>query len=145
MRRSGRVRPAADSVFEEDVGREGDGLVCDEGEVIGRVARRLQGVDRETARLERAFDDLNAVALDELGVAGDVVGVRVRCQQVRDVQALALDDLVQRLERRAAVDEHRRPPGLVREQVRVREPVGMHAPLDQHRETVTLRERIAAR
>ena len=106
---------------------------------------RLQRLDRETARLERALDDLDAVALDELGVAGDVVGVRVRRQQVRHVQALALDDLVQRLERRAAVDEDRRPAGLVREQVRVREPVGMHAPLDQHRETVTPRERIAAR
>ena len=104
----------------------------------------LERLDREAAGLERALDDLDAVALDELGVAGDVVGVRVRREQVRDVQALALDDLVQRLERRAAVDEDGRPAGLVREQVRVREPVGMHAPLDQHGETVTPRERIAA-
>ena len=84
---------------------------------------RLERLDRQPAGLERALDDLDAVALDELRVAGDVVGVRVRRQQVRHVQALALDDLVQRLERRAAVDEDRRAAGLVREQVRVREPV----------------------
>ena len=97
---------------------------------------RLERLDRQPAGLERALDDLDAVALDELRVAGDVIGVRVRRQQVRHVQALALDDLVQRLERRAAVDEDRRAAGLVREQVRVREPVGMHAPLDQHGKTV---------
>ena len=90
----------------------------------------------QAAGLERALDDLEPVPLDELGVAGDVIGMRVRRQQVRDVQPLALDDLVQRLERRAAVDEDGRPARLVGEQVRVREPVGMHAPLDQHGETV---------
>ena len=56
-----------------------------------------------------------------------------RCVTVR---ALALDDLVQRCERRAAVDEDGGSAGLVGEQVGVREPVGMHAPFDQHGWTV---------
>ena len=45
---------------------------------------------------------------------------------------LALDGLEQRLERRAAVDEDRRPAGLVREEEGVREPGRVHAPLDDH-------------
>ena len=50
---------------------------------------------RQAARLEWALDDLDAVALDELVVAGDVVAVGVGGQEVRHLQALALDHLVQ--------------------------------------------------
>ena len=100
------------------------------------MAWGLERLDRETAGLDRPFDDLEPVALDELLVAGHVVGVRVRREQVRDRESFALDGLVQRLERRAAVDENRRPARFVRDEVRVREPLGMHAPLDQHAGTV---------
>ena len=63
--------------------------------------------------------------------------MRVRRQQMGDLKTFALDDLVQRVERRAAVDEDGRSARLVREQVRVREPLRMHAPVDQHHGTVT--------
>ena len=52
-------------------------------------------------------------------------------QQAR--QALALDHREEGLERRAAVDEDGRPARLVGDEVGVREPARMHAPLDQHR------------
>ena len=61
--------------------------------VVG-VPGRLERLDPQAACLERALDDLEPVALDELVVAGDVVRVRVCRQQVRDGQALPLDDLV---------------------------------------------------
>ena len=80
--------------------------------VVG-VPGRLERLDAQAAGLERALDDLEPVALDELVVAGDVVGMRVRRQQVGDRQPFALDDLVQRGERRAAVDEDGRAAGLV--------------------------------
>ena len=48
------------------------------------------------------------------------------------VSPLALDGREQRLERRAGVDEHRRPAGLVPDEVGVREPAGIHAPHDEH-------------
>ena len=41
----------------------------------------------------------------------DVVGMAVRAQDVRRREPLALERLEQRLERRAAVDEHATPPG----------------------------------
>ena len=103
------------------------------------MAGRLQCLDVEAADLERAFHDLDAVALDQLVVAGDVVVVGVSCEQVRDGQALPLDELVQRPEWRPTVDEDRGPARLVGEQVRVREPLRVHAPLDQHRESLRLR------
>ena len=88
----------------------------------------------------RALDDLEAVALDQLVVAGDVIRMGVRRQQMRDLEALALDDLVQWLERCAAVDEDGLSARLVGEQVRIREPLRVHASLDQHARTVTHRK-----
>ncbi len=84
----------------------------------------------------------SAEALDELVVAGDVIGVAVGDEKVRRRDALALDRLEERLERRAAVDEDRRPAGLVGEQEGVREPGRVHAPLDDHRAQI-LREESA--
>ena len=52
----------------------------------------------------------------------DVIGVRVRPQQVRRRQALALDELEQRAERRSAVDEDRRATRRVADDVGVRQP-----------------------
>ena len=90
-------------------------------------------VDLETAGLDRPGRDLEREALDELVVAGDVVGVAMRDQEMRRRDALALDRGEQRLERRAAVDEDGRPSGLVGEQERIREPRLVHAALDDHR------------
>ena len=86
--------------------------------VVG-VTRCLERLDAEAARLDRTLDDLEPVALDQLLVAGDVIRMGVRRQQVRDLQALTLDDLVQGPERCAAVDEDGFAAGLVREQVGV--------------------------
>ena len=72
---------------------------------------RLERLDAQAARLERALDDLESVPLDELVVADDVVVVRVGRQQVGDRQPFALDGLVKRSERRATVDEHGRAAG----------------------------------
>ena len=107
--------------------------------VVG-VPGRLERLDAKAAGLERPLHDLDPVALDQLLVAGDVVVMRVRRQQVRDRQPFALDDLVQRRERRAAVDEDGRSARLVGEQIGVREPVGMHASFDQHVWTVSVRK-----
>jgi hypothetical protein len=76
---------------------------------------------------------LHAVALGELGVARDVIVVRMRRQQAAHVEALALDDLVQRSQRRPAVDEERFAALLVPDEERVREPLRVHAALDSHR------------
>ena len=62
-----------------------------------------------------------------------MIGVRMRRQQVRDHEAEPLDGLVQRLERRAGVDEHAGPALAVRDEIGVRQPGGMHAPFDDHR------------
>ena len=100
--------------------------------VVVGVAGRLERLDAEATRLERPLHDLEAVTLDELVVAGDVIGVGVGREQVRDREAVALDRLVQAVERAAAVDEHGRTARLVRDEIRVREPLRVHAPLDQH-------------
>ena len=97
------------------------------------MAGRGQGVEAETAGRQRALDDLEPIALAQLAVAGDMVRVGVRRQQVRDHEPEPLDGLVQRPERRARIHEHACPALAVRDQIGVREPVGMHAPLDDHR------------
>ena len=61
-----------------------------------------------------------------------MISVAVGHEQVRGRQSLALDDVHQRLERSAAVDEHRGSAGLVGEQEGVGEPGRVHASLDDH-------------
>ena len=97
------------------------------------MAGGRQGSETEASRFQRALHDLEAVPLAQLVVAGNVVGIGVGGQQVRDVQAVALDCVVQGLERGAGVDEDGRPAVLVSEEVGVREPARMHRPLDDHR------------
>ncbi len=75
---------------------------------------------------------LQPEALDELVVPRDMVGVPVRDEEVRRRQALALDRVEERLQRSAAVDEHRRSAGLVSEEECVRQPARVHAALDDH-------------
>ena len=89
--------------------------------------------DDEAAGFEVALDDLEPEALHELVVAGDVIRMRVRREEMRDRQPLLLRRANQRLERRAAVDEDRGASRLVADEVGVREPLGMHAAVDEHR------------
>jgi len=107
--------------------------VADEGQVIVLVARRRQGLEAKAARFQRPLDDLKSVTLAQLAVAGDVIRIGVRRQQVRDRKAEPLDGLVKRLERRTGIHEDARPALSVRDQIGVRKPGGMHAPLDDHR------------
>ena len=62
----------------------------------------------------------------------DVIRVAVGAKDVRRREPLALERLEQRLERRAAVDEHRDAARLVADEKRVREPPLVHRPLDDH-------------
>ena len=124
-------RSTPDRVAKERVPREAE-IADDERDAVVRVARGRERLDAEPTRLDRSGCDLQAEALDELVVPGDVIGVPVGDQQVRRRHALALNGGEQWLERGAAVDEDGRPPGLVREQKRVREPGRVHAPLDDH-------------
>ena len=66
----------------------------------------------------------------------DVIGVRVRSQEVRRRQALALDDLEQRAEWGTAVDEDCRATGSVADDVGVRQPPLVHRPTDDHATTL---------
>ena len=97
------------------------------------MARCLECLEAETPSFERGLDDLEAVALPQLAVAGDVIRVGVRRQQVRDRQAVPFDSVVERLERRTRVDEDRRAALFVGDEIGVREPAWMHASLDEHR------------
>ena len=95
------------------------------------IARTIKPAGDEIAR-----DDGDPEPLAELVLVLDVIGVRVRPQQVRRCQPFALDDLEQRPERRAAVDEHGDPAGLVADHVRVRQPALVHRPSDDHAYTL---------
>ena len=105
----------------------------DERDAVVGVPGRRQRVDLETSGLDRPGHDLEREALDELVVAGDMVGMSMGDQEMRRRDALALDRGEQRLERRAGVDEDGRPSGLVGEQEGIREPRLVHAALDDHR------------
>ena len=91
---------------------------------------------REAAGDEIARHDGDAEARAQLVLVLDVIGVRVRPQEVRRRQALALDELEQRAERGTAVDEHRRAAGRVADDVGVRQPPLVHRPTDDHAYTL---------
>jgi len=105
----------------------------DEGEMIVLVPGSRQRLDREAAGLEVALDDAAVVASEDCAVARDVVGVGMGCQQVGHRQSVPRDGVEQGPERRARVDEDCDSARLVADHVGVREPLGMHAPLDDHR------------
>ena len=92
------------------------------------VAERLGALDL----LLRRREDAQPEAVLEQAVVGDVVGVRVRRQQVRGVHVEPLDGGEQGLDRGAGVDEDGGSAGPVGDQVGVREPPRIHAPLDDH-------------
>ena len=114
-------------------------LVDDEGDAVVGMSRRRERLHAKVARLDGARRHLEPIALHELVVAGDVIGVPVRQQQVRRRQPMALDRLDQRLERGTAVHEDGDSALLGGEDVRVREPGRMQAPLDEHGGTGTER------
>src|SRR5262249_16230907 len=93
---------------------------------------------REPARRDVARDDRDAEAVAKLVLVLDVVAMRVRAQQVGGCKALPLDDIEQRGERCSAVDEHRRSPGPVSEEVGIGQEALVHRPADDH--SYTLRE-----
>ena len=82
---------------------------------------------------------------DDVVLACDVIRMRVRPQHVGHRQPVRLHGREQRLERRARVDEDCRAAGCVCDQVRVREPPGMHRALDDHCRNVPLGATLSAR
>ena len=82
--------------------------------------------------LSRLGDDVDPVTRPELVLVHDVVVVRMRPQDCGRRRAPALDGRDERAEIGAGVDEERRPALAVGDRVGVRQPVGLHAPLDQH-------------
>ena len=124
---------AADRVLEEHVAREAGLAVDDEGEVVVLVPRSLQRPDREPTGLEVALHDRDAIAGSNLVVACDVIGIGVGREQMGDRQAVPLDGLEERLERRPAIDEHSRPADLVADDVGVGKPARIHAAVNEHR------------
>ena len=139
---------SADGAREERVAGE-DGLSVDhEREHPARVPGRPQGLDAEIAGLDHlpvaqmlgAVDALvgrrehaQAVAAFEQLVVGHVVAMRVGGEQVRRVHLEAVDGRQQRLDGRSRVDEDGSASGAVRHEIGVGEPLGIHAPLDDHR------------
>jgi hypothetical protein len=69
----------------------------------------------------------------QVTIVRDVIRVPVSPQDVSGLDSPALRSLVERLHRRAGVDEDGRPAFLVRKEIGVREPARIHAPLDEHR------------
>ena len=94
----------------------------------------------EVAR--RAVDQLALVRVDQhLGVGearrdrgqlGDVIVVMVREQDVRDRDVIGLGLVQQRPHGPARVDEEAVAAGTGRDEVGVRQPVGVHRALDDH-------------
>jgi len=114
-------------------------LVDDERDHVVGVSRRREAADAQVSPLPLTGlgDDVDAVARAELVLVDDVVGVRVRAQDHGRRRAPGLDRGQQRSDVGAGVDEHRRPSLPVGDHEGVREPVRMHAPLDQHHARLT--------
>ena len=150
-----RGRGAADAAHgagEERVAREALGAVDDEREHAVGVAGRVQGLDAQvaalddvalrerpvgTARQARCLEGVRqhgriGVALAHRVEVRDVVAVVVGDQDVRDLQAMAVDGGDDRLRRAAGVDEDGAATGVVADDVGVGEPPGLHAALEDH-------------
>ena len=82
--------------------------------------------------LGRIGDDGRPEAALELLVMGDVVRVRVRREQMRDLDFQPLDGGHERVDRSPAVHEDCRASRPVRDQVGVREPARIHGAFDDH-------------
>jgi hypothetical protein len=110
-------------VAEERVAGEADLAVHDERDPVVRMAWRRDRLDPEPAGLHRARDDGDPEPGRQLVLVLDVVGMAVGAQEVRRREAVALDRLQQRLERRPRVDEDGDSARLVADDERVRQPV----------------------
>ena len=121
-----------DGVLEQRVAGEDHFAVGHERHAVVRVAGRRQRVEAQPTRLDRARDDRAGEPLDELVVSSDMILVTVRGEDVRHGQVVVVDRGEQRLERRARVDEHRRPARLVVGEVRLREPARIHTSQNVH-------------
>jgi hypothetical protein len=105
----------------------------------------VASLDPQAAGLDGACRDLDAVPLDELVVARDMVGVAVCQKQVGRREPMALNGGDERLERRAAVDEHGLSSLPCGQEIGVREPGGMEASLDEHPKIVRNRRGLVFR
>ncbi len=92
------------------------------------MTRRRDRFDREASGTERAGHDRKP----ELALVGDVVAVGVRAENVSRGQVVLLREGMERLERRAGVDENGGPARLVAHEIGVREPAGVEAACDEH-------------
>ena len=127
---------AADRVLEERVAGEDELVADDEGDHVVGVARRRDAADAEPAPLPlaRLGDDRDPVPVAQLVLVDDVVVVRVRPEDDgRRRRPSASTAATSGADVGAGVDEDGRPALAVGDDVGVREPVGMHAPLDEHR------------
>src|SRR5262249_14825284 len=75
-------RATPDRIPEERVSGEAERVTREERDAVVGVARGRERLDAQASRFDPAARDLEAVAVDELVVPGDVVGVPVRDEQV---------------------------------------------------------------
>ena len=136
--------PAADGVLEQRVAREDD-VVDGEGDHVVGVPGCRRPANPQAAPLPLAGlgDDVDVVPRAQLVLVRDVIGVRVGAQDRCRGRPPALHRGDERPHVGARVDEKRRPALAIGDHEGVREPVRMHALLDQHgaRLTATLKRR----
>ncbi len=123
---------AADRVLEERVAGEDELFLAavpdHEADHVVGVPGRRDRLDLEPAGRQRAHHDRKP----ELVLVDDMVAVGVRAQDVRCSQVVLAGEGEERLHRRAGVDEHRGPAGLVADDVAVREVLRIEAAGDEH-------------
>ncbi len=109
-------------------------------------AQRLSRLDRpgrhplpEQLPLDRMDQDLELrPPLPQRPHLAHVVEVVVGQQHMRRRQPQALRRLHERLHRAARIDEERRAPPAVGDQISIRQELRMHRPLDDHRRSIPL-------
>ena len=92
------------------------------------MPRRRDRLDREALGLERGRHHRQV----ELLLVLDVVGVGVCAEEVGQAEAVGRDELEQRRDRRARIDEDGGPPAALADDEGVGEVAGMHASREQH-------------
>ena len=119
---------AADGVLEQRVACEHGLAIDDKRDHVVGVTGSRQRLDLEPSDFDRIGPDGETEGL----LVDDVVGVRVGAQDVARLDAPARRRLLQRPDVGPGVDEQRRAALLVCDEVGVRQPVGVHAPFDEH-------------
>ncbi len=129
-------------------------LVDEEGQVVAAVAGRVERLDAERARLDSLAvgeglgteprgrcwvrEERRPEALGQLADAVDVIRVRVRDEDVSDVDPVPLSAFGERLDDTVRVDEEPLPARPLGDEVRVREPVRVLGSLDDHAASANL-------